>query len=116
MTPQFIFQPFQLELQVSEDEAEYEDRVVMTDEEGRTRHVSILDPLLPMFHTSNFHTSSTVPGFFLTKLLYFFHLQQSVGDVQRRQRLQEEDITIGKNNYITLHYNYIIIYISDIYR
>ena len=45
---------------------------------------------------SNFYTSSTVPGFFLTKLLYFFHLQQSVGDAQRRQRLQGEDITIGK--------------------
>ena len=63
VTAQFICQPFELELQVSEDEAEYEDRVVMTDEEGRTRHVSILDPLLPMFHTSNFHTSS-----------YFLHI------------------------------------------
>ena len=65
MTPQFIFQPFQLELQVSEDEAEYEDRVVMTDEEGRTRHVSILDPLLPIFHILS-------SGFLYTFILHMF--------------------------------------------
>ena len=42
-----ICQYFEFEfniLQVTEDEAEFEDRVVMTDEEGRTRHVIIPDP------------------------------------------------------------------------